>query len=267
MNRATLRNRYNRLFMWPVGWLLVAVFALLATGCASTNSGESESLEPNETPVAQGEYRVQRGDTLRSIAARNGTEWNTLARLNNLQPPYTINVGQTLRISGNAPVSAPTNTPRRITANSASHAAAPVPSSPLRVTASSSAPPPPGAGKWQWPTDGQVIGAFSTDNGLNKGLDISGQQGQPIVAAQAGSVVFAGSGLRGYGELIIIKHNSTYVSAYGHNSRLLVKEGQQVQAGQQIAEMGSSGTDKVKLHFEIRRQGKPVDPMQYLPHR
>jgi lipoprotein NlpD len=102
---------------------------------------------------------------------------------------------------------------------------------------------------------------------LNKGVDIAGELGQPVLAASDGSVVYAGSGLRGYGELVIIKHSDTYVSAYGHNRRLLVREGQQVKAGQKIAEMGSTGTDRVKLHFEIRRQGKPVDPLQYLPRR
>nr|MBP9615055.1 peptidoglycan DD-metalloendopeptidase family protein [Thiopseudomonas sp.] len=96
-------------------------------------------------------------------------------------------------------------------------------------------------------------------------IDIAGKLGQPVIATAAGSVVYAGSGLRGYGELVIIKHNDTFISAYGHNRRLLVNEGQQVKAGQQIAEMGSTGTDQVKVHFEIRRQGKPVDPLQYLP--
>ncbi len=266
MKRAATSNKVS---MWPTAFLAwcVLISMMLLTGCASTSSGESEA-DGTAAPVAEGEYRVQRGDTLHSIAVRHGTDWPTLARLNGIDAPHLIQAGQVLRITGAAAARLPATPTRVVTAsNVAAHTAAPVPSSPLRVTASSSAPPPPGAGKWQWPTEGQVIGAFSTDNGLNKGLDISGQQGQPIVAAQAGSVVFAGSGLRGYGELVIVKHNDTYVSAYGHNSRLLVKEGQSVQAGQQIAEMGSSGTDKVKLHFEIRRQGKPVDPMQYLPRR
>ena len=120
---------------------------------------------------------------------------------------------------------------------------------------------------WAWPASGAIIGRFSSNGSLNKGIDIAGELGQPVLAASGGSVVYAGSGLRGYGELVIIKHSDTYVSAYGHNRRLLVREGQQVKVGQQIAEMGSTGTDRVKLHFEIRRQGKPVDPMQYLPRR
>jgi lipoprotein NlpD len=120
---------------------------------------------------------------------------------------------------------------------------------------------------WGWPSSGVLIGKFSSNGSLNKGIDIAGDLGQPVLAASDGTVVYAGSGLRGYGELVIIKHSDTYVSAYGHNRRLLVREGQQVKVGQTIAEMGSTGTDRVKLHFEIRRQGKPVDPLQFLPRR
>ena len=112
-----------------------------------------------------------------------------------------------------------------------------------------------------------LIGKFSSNGSLNKGIDIAGELGQPVLAAADGAVVYDGSGLRGYGELVIIKHSDAYVSAYGHNRRLLVREGQQVKVGQHIAEMGSTGADRVKLHFEIRRQGKPVDPLQYLPRR
>jgi lipoprotein NlpD len=120
---------------------------------------------------------------------------------------------------------------------------------------------------WAWPAEGAVIGRYSSNSSLNKGIDIAGDLGQPVLAASDGTVVYAGSGLRGYGELLIIKHSDTYVSAYGHNRRLLVREGQKVKAGQVIAEMGSTGTDRVKLHFEIRRNGKPVNPLSYLPAR
>ncbi len=151
-----------------------------------------------------------------------------------------------------------------------------VPAKPAPAPASTTTPPSSGAtpvvagpavGGWAWPASGSLIGRFASNGSLNKGIDIAGQLGQPVLAASGGTVVYAGSGLRGYGELVIIKHNETYVSAYGHNRRLLVREGQQVKVGQSIAEMGSTGTDRVKLHFEIRRQGKPVDPLQYLPRR
>ncbi|MDE2585701.1 MAG: peptidoglycan DD-metalloendopeptidase family protein [Betaproteobacteria bacterium] len=118
---------------------------------------------------------------------------------------------------------------------------------------------------WAWPSGGKVLAGFS--EGTNKGLDITGKMGDPVLAAGDGKVVYSGSGLRGYGKLVIIKHDATFLSAYAHNNNILVKEGQSVSRGQKIAEMGNSDTDQVKLHFEIRRQGKPVDPLQYLPKR
>ena len=118
---------------------------------------------------------------------------------------------------------------------------------------------------WMWPSSGKLVGQFSESG--NKGLDFAGKAGDPVVAAGEGKVVYAGSGLRGYGELVIVKHNATFLSAYAHNRKILVQEGQQVTRGQKIAEMGSTDADAVKLHFEIRRQGKPVDPLQYLPRR
>jgi len=120
---------------------------------------------------------------------------------------------------------------------------------------------------WHWPTTGRVVTNFSGPNGLNKGIDIQGKKGEPVVAAAAGNVVYAGSGLRGYGKLVIIKHNDIFLSAYAHNHRLRVKEGDTVSRGQHIADIGSSGTDRAKLHFEIRRDGKPVNPVRYLPKR
>ncbi len=124
-----------------------------------------------------------------------------------------------------------------------------------------------GAPQWQWPAQGPIIARFQGATGLNKGVDIAGDLGQPVLAAASGQVVYAGTGLRGYGKLLIIKHNDTFLSAYAHNDRLLVGEGDQVKAGQRIADMGSSGTSRVKLHFEIRREGTPVDPLNYLPKR
>jgi lipoprotein NlpD len=247
-------------------------------GCA-TSSGTSQSLESRPAgaqvrqPVTHGQYRVRRGDTLYSIATRHGWDWKALAERNRIPAPYTIRVGQLIRFSGNGPAvpmaaAAPA-------ANGVSRAPATV-ATPVVVRQSASPIGASSAGQpvarispagWTWPANGQLIALFSSNNSLNKGIDIAGDLGQPVVAASAGSVVYAGSGLRGYGELVIIKHSDTYVSAYGHNRRLLVREGQQVKAGQTIAEMGATGTDRVKLHFEIRRQGKPVDPLQYLPRR
>lgn len=118
---------------------------------------------------------------------------------------------------------------------------------------------------WAWPSSGKVLAGFS--EGSNKGVDIAGKTGDPVLAAGDGKVVYAGTGLRGYGKLVIVKHDATFLSAYAHNSQILVKEGQSITRGQKIAEVGSSDSDQPKLHFEIRRQGKPVDPIQYLPKR
>ncbi|RIX45548.1 MAG: LysM peptidoglycan-binding domain-containing protein [Rhodocyclales bacterium GT-UBC] len=135
----------------------------------------------------------------------------------------------------------------------------------VKSEASPSAPSGPDDVSWMWPSAGKLASPYS-DAG-NKGLDFSGKAGDPVLAAGEGKVVYAGAGLRGYGELVIIKHNATFLSAYAHNRKILVKEGQQVSRGQKIAEMGNTDADSVKLHFEIRKQGKPVDPAQYLPKR
>ncbi|MDH0702458.1 peptidoglycan DD-metalloendopeptidase family protein [Pseudomonas toyotomiensis] len=255
-------------------------------GVQVVDRGQNQGRAPvvQRQPVRNGHYVVQRGDTLYSIAFRFGWDWKALAAHNGLRDPYLIRVGQTIRfdnrpLGSSQPVA---STPPPATSPAVTQ---PVPSRPpVAVTAPPATQParPPvantpattpvtpvsrSASGWSWPTEGTVISRFSSNGSLNKGIDIAGQLGQPVLAASDGSVVYAGSGLRGYGELIIIKHSDTYVSAYGHNRRLLVREGQQVKAGQSIAEMGSTGADRVKLHFEIRRQGKPVDPLQYLPRR
>ncbi|WAH61347.1 peptidoglycan DD-metalloendopeptidase family protein [Pseudomonas silvicola] len=281
--------------------LLVIGLALATTlaGCSSSPSGgvrvvdrsnggsASAPAAPERQPVTTGQYRVKRGDTLFSIAFRYGWDYKALAARNSIPEPYTIHPGQTIRFGdGRAPtVVASTTKTETSTSPGGSFTVTrrpiiftPVPGDKNQKAPAQSAPatvpepvPVPAgekiAGGWTWPANGVLIGKFASNGSLNKGVDIAGELGQPVFAASDGSVVYAGSGLRGYGELIIIKHSDTYVSAYGHNRRLLVREGQQVKAGQTIAEMGSTGTDRVKLHFEIRRQGKPVDPLQFLPRR
>lgn len=267
-------------------------FAALLTGCSSKPSAPvqvvdrtqngSQAQRPQQPQVTAGQYVVQRGDTLYSIAFRFGWDWKALAARNNIPAPYVIRPGQAIRFD-QQPVSAPVavkpaapqaaQTVSRPPVQSPPPVTQPAPSKAPAVTS----PPPTTPGKietvarsaqgWAWPASGALIGKFSSNGSLNKGIDIAGNLGQPVLAASDGAVVYAGSGLRGYGELVIIKHSDAYVSAYGHNRRLLVREGQQVKVGQHIAEMGSTGTDRVKLHFEIRRQGKPVDPLQYLPRR
>ncbi|RMD69280.1 MAG: LysM peptidoglycan-binding domain-containing protein [Gammaproteobacteria bacterium] len=192
------------------------------------------------------------GDTLYGIAWKYRLDPRTLARWNRIPPPYIIYPGQRLRLTP------PKSTPAR-----------PLPS---KTPKTRKAPPPPPrkavAKKgipWTWPAFGRVISTFSPRDPNRKGIDIAGRKGQLVYAAAPGKVVYSGSGLVGYGKLIIIKHNENYLSAYAHNERLLVKEGDQVRAGQPIAVMGKTGTDRVKLHFEIRYRGKPVDPLKFLP--
>lgn len=212
------------------------------------------------------EYRVQRGDTLYSISFRYGLDYRRVAAANGLRSPYTIYPGQVIALreanparAGAAP--APVNKSAR-QPPPAPAASKPAPKPPAsRPTAASGA----GSIRWQWPSSGAVVRRYSGT--VHKGIDIGGREGDPIRAVAAGEVVYAGTGIVGFGELLIVKHSATYLSAYGHNRRLLVSEGQQVKAGQQIAEKGSSGTDTVKLHFEIRRNGKPVDPLALLPPR
>ncbi|WQG58654.1 peptidoglycan DD-metalloendopeptidase family protein [Pseudomonas sp. RTB3] len=260
--------------------VLGLVLSSLLAACSSTPSGGARVVDrtkavPQKPTVTTGQYVVRKGDTMFSIAFRYGWDYKALAARNNIPVPYTIHPGQTIRFdgrSGSAPVSVVTSSgsssssssKTTITTRPAGTAAPTVANRPAPAPLPPAGPAPKG---WGWPSNGVLIGKFSSNGSLNKGIDIAGDLGQPVLAASDGSVVYAGSGLRGYGELVIIKHSDTYVSAYGHNRRLLVREGQQVKVGQTIAEMGSTGTDRVKLHFEIRRQGKPVDPLEFLPRR
>ena len=269
--------------------LCIFIFSSVLLGCSGT-SGKAPVVDRSHaarTPVTSGHYVVRRGDTLYSIAFRFGWDWKALAARNGIRGHYLIVPGQTIRFSGGAPrravAKAATPIARKPIAKTSAVPSARKPvvvaqttpvqkTQPVRtVTTTKQTAKPVAAvtnqGKWLWPTDGALVGVFSSTTSLNKGIDIAGELGQSIVATANGSVVYAGSGLRGYGELVIIKHNDTFISAYGHNRRLLVNEGQTVKAGQKIAEMGFTGTNQVKVHFEIRRQGKPVDPLQYLPKR
>ncbi|GGU68386.1 peptidoglycan-binding protein LysM [Pseudomonas laurentiana] len=243
---------------------------------------DRNNAAPKRPVVTTGQYVVRPGDTLFSIAFRYGWDYKALAARNSIAPPYTIRPGQTIRFDGRSGGASGSASQTVVSSSSSSSkttvtrrpVGTPAPSTSTQSNVASSTPAPVqvpaserAVGGWAWPANGVLIGKFASNGSLNKGIDIAGDLGQPVFAASDGSVVYAGSGLRGYGELVIIKHSDTYVSAYGHNRRLLVREGQQVKAGQTIAEMGSTGTDRVKLHFEIRRQGKPVDPLQFLPRR
>jgi lipoprotein NlpD len=233
----------------------------------------SAAPAPTAAPIsAPGTYVVKPGDTLIRIGLDAGQNWRDIARWNNIDNPNLIEVGQVLRVVPPAPAVETAVLTQPVAVPSA--VGTPVPpamaASAPRTAASAPQPvAPPAAAEediaWIWPTSGPLLGGF--DEVKNKGLDIGGRIGDPVVAVADGRVVYAGAGLRGYGNLVILKHNNTYLTAYAHNQALLVKEDQAVRKGQKIAEMGSSDTDRVKLHFEIRRQGKPVDPAKYLPAR
>lgn len=274
-NQAVIRTRHALRCAILSGVMVVVGLS----GCTSSRSSSTQSVTQQQTrqPVQNGQYRVQRGETLYAIAFRYGWDWRELAQHNGIGEPYVIYPGQVIRFGGSRGATAAPYAlnPQVNNSRSSDYSSRTqqIPGQATSVNAANNntktvvASGVKSASGWMWPSSGQVIGVYASSGSLNKGIDIAGQLGQPVLAASDGSVVYAGSGLRGYGELIIIKHNDTYVSAYGHNSKLLVREGQRVSAGQKIAEMGSTGTDRVKLHFEIRRQGKPVDPQQYLPRR
>lgn len=227
----------------------------------SAVSPSAKVMPGSENAGRPGFYTVQRGDTLTRIALDHGQSWRDVASWNNLSNANLIEVGQVLRV---APPNAITESSGVVV-----QPMGPVTQAAPKPLPQAQTPPTQAAADqgfaFSWPANGQVIGNF--DEVKNKGLDIAGQAGDPILAAADGQVVYAGAGLRGYGNLIILKHNNTFLTAYAHNQTLLVKEDQQVRKGQKIAEMGKTDADRVKLHFEIRRQGKPVDPAKFLPAR
>jgi len=271
-----------------------------ATGAASAAATSADAAKPlpgAENSGKPGYYTVKPGDTLIRIGLDNGQNWKDLVKWNGLDKPNLIEVGQVLRVippgvdaavASAKPVAAARVETRPLEAKGASSPAATSASSPVApasstattapASASSSAttpaptPPPAPAARegdddvnWGWPSGDGVIASF--DEGKVKGLVFGGKAGDPVLAAADGRVVYAGSGLRGYGNLVILKHNNTYLTAYAHNQVLLVKEEQAVRRGQKIAEMGSTDAESVRLHFEIRKMGKPIDPAKLLPPR
>lgn len=211
-------------------------------------------------PVGPGYYRVERGDTVSKIARSNRQSVQNIVRWNNLPNPDAIEVGQVLRV---APPAGTTSSVAAASTSRANRAAPTTPSAADDSPAPSAAPA--SSISLVWPANGSVIRGFDGRN--SKGIDIANSAGTPVVAAAAGTVVYAGNGLRGYGNLLIIKHSGDYLTAYAHNEALLVKEGQSVAQGQQVAQMGSTDNDRVMLHFELRYQGRSIDPARDLPAR
>lgn len=268
----------------------------------SRNGSATSSTVPKVFPGAEnagkpGYYTVKPGDTLIRISLETGQNWRDLAAWNGLDNPNLIEAGQTLRVAapaesgasasaapvlgGTKPIAAPKIDARAVDSKTGVVvASAPKSSASAASVVAPSASQPASAAEvkdikdtsrdtdepaWQWPANGPVVGGF--EEGKRKGVAIGGKSGDPVFAAADGTVVYAGSGLRGYGKLVIIKHNAEYLTAYAHNQALLVKEDQTVRKGQKIAEMGSTDAERVQLHFEMRKQGKPVDPARQLPVR
>jgi lipoprotein NlpD len=236
-----------------------------------------------------GHYRVRKGDSLHAIAFNFGLDWRDIAGWNHIRAPYIIYPDQELQLTpprqytssaakpGNQatparsgsqaeppPASSKSSSQLSTTTTALKTPRASTTSSPPRASTSAAGSDP---SKWMWPTSGRIISNYKADDSSRKGIDISGQEGQPIIAAAAGEVVYSGSGIIAYGELIIIKHSDQFLSAYAHNRKRLVAEGEKVKAGTKIAEMGRNDRNQTLLHFEIRVNGNPRDPLTYLPRR
>lgn len=285
-----MKEWHRMMFREVSRFWLAALTLLVLAGCTSsprapapveTRGASTRTSAPAAAPAAEtvkvmpggenagkpGYYTVQRGDTLTRIALDHGQSWRDLVSWNNLPNAHLIEVGQVLRVAPpNAMVEASGVVVQPIGGSAEVATAAKPAAAPAPAPTSASAPSANDEGLgFAWPASGTLVAGF--DEAKNKGLDIAGKAGDPVLAAADGQVVYAGAGLRGYGNLIILKHNNTFLTAYAHNQALLVKEDQKVRKGQKIAEMGKTDADRVKLHFEIRRQGKPVDPAKYLPAR
>ena len=246
--------------------LISIVLLLTLTACGGSQAvAPVGSYKPESTQKPPSSYAVKSGDTLYSISWRYGMDYKTVASINNIRAPYTIYVGQKLRFKGSSTV-AKKSTSRTSTKKYTSNKT----TTTTKKTATKKSNTVYSANrtlKWQWPVHGKIISTYSESAAGRKGINIAGKSGQNIKAAAAGKVVYSGNGLARYGNLIIIKHNDAYLSAYAHNKALLVKEGNNVKVGQKIATLGRTGTQRDQLHFEIRRNGKPVDPMRFLPKR
>lgn len=259
--------------------MFLLYFLIIAlSGCNTSSIYQDDAYNP---PVYWGRHVVQPGETLYSIAWRYGRDYRELGSANSISPPYDINAGKVLRLdlrgsvatapqqtaSRKAPVPATTGRSVKAPAQSPPAARPRVTKAPNKAVPLKSQSQTVSRIEWQWPHVGTVLAGFSASGQGNKGIDIAGKTGDSVKSAASGNVVYAGNGLLGYGNLVIVNHSEHYLSAYAHNRKILVEEGEDVKVGQVIAEMGSSGVDQPKLHFEIRKNGNPVNPAHYLPAR
>lgn len=266
-------------FLDAIRWL--RMISILIVWSQSSGCATSPYRAPVEEAASIPSYRLQThtvapGETLYSIAWRYDLDHKKMAEINGLGEGYKIRPGQILALysADYAPVKPVVKTRAEVALRQVKTPTAPRKPvqqvSKFQSKKKNSAPNPiaPTQGPaWHWPVKGPIVSQFHGNGGLNRGIDISGKLGEPVVAAANGEVVYSGSGLRGYGKLLIVKHDEKYLSAYAHNRVLHVAEGDRVKAGQKIAELGDTGTNTPKLHFEIRYDGQPVDPLKHLPKR
>lgn len=234
---------------YPQHFLALLSLAVLISGCVKPRVVKLPPVTEgwHKSSAIRNAYIVQKLDTLYSIAWAFGVDYRYLASINNIHPPYILRSGQRLYItSSSKSIKQRMKSPREF--------------------AQRAAPAKPLLG-WLWPTSGKIASSFNIKLGGNKGVDIVGSLGTPILACNQGTVVYSGEGIRSYGKLIIIKHNDDYLSAYAYNQHIFVTEGQKITTGQKIATMGKDNEGRVVLHFEIRRFGKPVNPLIYLPKK
>lgn len=264
--------------------LSMVFFTMILVGCVNEDAGslapviDNSSIRTTQNLTRTSHYTVRKGDTLYSISWSANMDFRDLAALNQLPAPYSLHPGQRLRLMGRVPSAKiyskqthaywPTLAKSRSFKNprwkQQTRTRTQVQRKPTRMVSKGTLNPPPSVKGWVWPTQGKIVKTYSPSLTGNKGIDISGQYGQPVLAIAPGKVVYRGSGLRGYGNLVIVKHSDNFLSAYAYNKHLLVSEGALVEKGQKIAEMGRSDEGKVLLHFEIRYNGKPVNPLNYL---
>lgn len=254
--------------------LLMAALGLvlLLAGCIPWKPDDGSRVYKSSYEVTpDGYYRVRKGDTLHAIAFHFGQDWRDIAAWNSIRSPYTIYPDQKLKLSGPARRSASTAPARpagkSTTRESTPSASASKPAATTPAPSRSKTPTSTDPNKWLWPTEGRVVSTFRANDPTRNGIEIGGKEGQPVRATASGEVVYSGNGLIGYGELIIVKHSERLLSAYAHNRKRLVAEGQRVKAGERIAEMGRNDRNKAILHFEIRLNGSPRNPLEYLPGR
>jgi lipoprotein NlpD len=266
--KGTREVRLNALMAYlcprPVAMLICVVLSLsLVSGCSSTNGGVPVFNAGERLFSGSRSHVVRSGETLYSIAFRYGLDFNEIAHANNIKAPYLIFVDQKISLPRGASTKtkntskAKSKTKKTKTAKKTQPSA----SKPQKTLSNDSQI------KWRWPISGEIVSGFSLSGKVNKGVDLRGKLGESVLSAGPGVVVYAGGGLRGYSKLVIVKHSDRYLSAYGNNGAIFVKEGDKITAGEKIAVIGSSGSTIEILHFEIRRNGKPENPLIYLPKR